>query len=226
MGLGNGQSTTNVRDRKNPRDFFGLLRLRRGLHLAFQYLIRELPRGLDISIRSKNRHITLPGSNGYALTTKDALANMLSGISLKGKSFLDIGSGKGGAVIFAYQLGCEMAVGIEYEESLHRIAEKNISILNVSAGCRSINADARVFDQYAKFDVLYLFNPFNKDIYREVVERICEQITGAGGASLKYLICYGDANVDSVNASGLFRIVREDLCPYRGTLFRVYETCH
>ncbi len=71
------------------------LRIYRGFSYLFNYLIFELPRGLDISLRNKGG-VTLPGNHGYALTSKAALKNMLKDFDLNNKNFLDIGSGKGG----------------------------------------------------------------------------------------------------------------------------------
>jgi hypothetical protein len=42
-----------------------------------------------------NGGVTLPGNYGYALTSKPALSNMLKGIELTNKTFLDGGSDKG-----------------------------------------------------------------------------------------------------------------------------------
>lgn len=196
-----------------------LLRIYRGLSYLLRYLIFELPRGLDISLRNKGG-ATLLGSHGYALTSKSALQNMLIGIDLAGKKFLDIGSGKGGVLIYANQLGCKTSVGIECEEYLHKTALKNFEILNIASFCSSINIDARKFLNYADFDILFMFNPFDDDIYYDVVGQIASQITNSKN---RYLICYGGANIDAVINSGIFRLIREEYCPYRGNMFRIFK---
>jgi hypothetical protein len=91
-----------------------LLRIYRGVIYFLNYLIIELPRGLDISPRDKSKRITLQGNHGYALTSFSALKNMLSGIGVRGLSLLDIGSGKGGVIIYSHRLGCSRSAGIEY----------------------------------------------------------------------------------------------------------------
>jgi 16S rRNA G966 N2-methylase RsmD len=199
------------------------LRIYRGLSYLFNYLIFEWPRGLDISLRNKGG-VTLSGNHGYALTSKSALKNMLKDIDLSDKKFLDIGSGKGGAVIYAKQLGCEMSVGVEYEESLHKIAINNFKILNMSSSCDSVNLDARKFTGYADFEILFMFNPFDHDIYADVVRRIASQIKLSGVKKDRYLICYGGANIESVVNVGIFRLIREDYCPHRANMFRVYKS--
>ena len=42
-------------------------------------------------------------------------------------SFIDIGSGKGRALILAGRLGFREAIGVEFSSNLHRIAEKNLA---------------------------------------------------------------------------------------------------
>jgi 16S rRNA G966 N2-methylase RsmD len=130
-----------------------ILRIYRGLSYLLNFLILELPRGLDISLRSKNNGITLLGNHGYASTSRSALKNMLDGIELKNKSFLDIGSGKGGVIIYSHQLGCASSAGIEYEKSLHDIAVKNIAVLKLKLFCTSYNLDARKFKDYSNIDI-------------------------------------------------------------------------
>lgn len=200
------------------------LRIYRGVSYLISYLIFELPRGLDISPRSKSNGITLQGNHGYALTSRAALKNMLSGINLQNKKLLDIGSGKGGVIIYSRQLGCINSAGIEYEKNLHEIAVRNINILKMSSNCTSYNLDARNFKSYADFDIFFMFNPFDDDIYEEVVRAISLQMTKSNMYQPRYLICYGGANIEAVNGSGLFSLIREDRCPYRGNLFRVYKS--
>jgi 16S rRNA G966 N2-methylase RsmD len=165
----------------------------------------------------------LPGSRGYALTSKAALKNILDGISLQDQSFLDIGSGKGGVIIYSQQLGCKKSAGIEYEKHLHDIAVKNIKILGMESNCKSFNIDARDFKDYGDFSIFFLFNPFSDDIYHEVLNKIKMQINISKDKKTKYLICYGGANISAVQETGIFSLIREDRCPYRGTMFRVFK---
>ncbi len=178
---------------------------------------------MDISLRNKSG-VTLPGNHGYALTSKSALRNMLKDVDLTDKKFLDIGSGKGGVVIYAKQLGCKMSAGVEYEEFLHKIAINNFKILNMSSLCDSINLDARKFTGYADFEILFMFNPFDEDIYSDVVGQIASQIEISKEQKDRYLICYGGANIESVVKTGIFELIREDYCPYRANMFRVYKS--
>ncbi|MHA6643016.1 SAM-dependent methyltransferase [Mesorhizobium sp. A623] len=196
----------------------------RGVEYLLRYVFIECPRGLDFSIRNKASGITLPGNHGYALTSKAALKNMLRHIPHAGKSLIDIGSGKGGVICFAYELGLSTCLGVEYEEHLHRIAEKNIERLGYRDHVRSVRADARNYQSYADFDTYFLFNPFDYDIYADVINSIVEQNRNAQNVRLpKFLVCYGDANIEAVHATNAFSLLIEERCPYRGNNFRIFE---
>jgi 16S rRNA G966 N2-methylase RsmD len=196
----------------------------RGAEYFLRYAFVECPRGLDFSIRNKAAGITLAGNHGYALTSKKALRNMLRHIPYAGKKLIDIGSGKGGVICFAYELGLRQCEGVEFEEHLHRIAENNIARLGYSDHVRSTLADARAFDRYADFDIYFLFNPFDYDIYAEVLNAIIAQnLASPERKQDKYLICYGDANIEAVRASNAFSLKVEQECPYRGNTYRIFN---
>jgi len=120
-------------------------------------------------------------------------------------------------------LGCLNSAGIEFEKPLHDIAVKNIERLKLNMHCTSYNLDARNFKSYADFDILFMFNPFDDDIYEAVIKEIKFQFLESDLRKARYLICYGGANIDAVNNSGIFSLIREDCCPYRGNSFRVFK---
>ena len=201
-----------------------LLRIYRALIYLVNYFFFEIPFGLNISPRSKLKGITLKGNNGYALTAKAALKNILKNINLENLKFLDIGSGKGGVVIFSYQLGCASSTGIEYEKFLHELAVNNISKLKYNNHCFLENLDARNFKKYAEYDILFMFNPFVLSIYEEVVKEIKMQIENSKILKTRYLICYGETNIEAINNSVIFKLIEEYLCPYRGNIYRKFKT--
>lgn len=201
-----------------------ILRYLRLFEYLSHYLFLEFPRGLDFSIRVKKRGITLEGNHGYALTSKKALKNMLNRIPYRDLSFLDIGSGKGGVICFAYELGCKKSEGVEYEEFLHKIAKKNISLLGYDEHVESIRIDARDFKRYAEFDIYFMFNPFEADIYSSVVYSIVEQNKAIKRYDKqKYLLCYGNTNLDAIEKTNYFELLLEEKCPYRGNMYRIYR---
>jgi hypothetical protein len=78
-------------------------------------------------------------------------------------TFIDIGSGKGRALLMAADFPFRRALGIELLPELHRIAQENINnYRSDSQQCRVVESacgDAREFIFPAEPMVLYLFNP-------------------------------------------------------------------
>lgn len=200
-----------------------LKRLTRAVEYFFSYIFIELPKGIDFSLRMKSNKSFFAGNHGYALTSKKALQNILIGIPLEGKSFLDIGSGKGGCIYYAYQLGCVRSEGVECEKVLHDIAQKNIKQLKISSFVISNHVDALLFKRYSQFDIYFIFNPFDYEIYEKVVDAIVAQNVQSLNNRVKYLICYGDGSVEYIKSKACFKFIKEGVCPYRGNLFNVFQ---
>ncbi len=94
--------------------------------------------------------------------------------SLSSFSFVDIGSGKGRALVLAARLGFKDITGVELSPILHKTAEKNLARLRRSPlpTFRVLNMDARLFEFSAKPMVLFLGNPFGEEITREVLTNL------------------------------------------------------
>ncbi|HKD02467.1 MAG TPA: class I SAM-dependent methyltransferase [Terriglobales bacterium] len=91
-------------------------------------------------------------------------------------TFLDLGSGKGRALLMAADYPFKKIVGVEVLPSLHQTALENIRhYKSPSRRCQfivSVCGDARYFELPAEPTVLYLFNPLPEAALREVVERL------------------------------------------------------
>jgi hypothetical protein len=95
--------------------------------------------------------------------------------------FIDIGSGKGRALLMASDFPFRRILGIELLPELHGIAQENIRRLNGSRKCRAVESlcvDAREFVFPAEPTVLYLFNPLAERGLRRFVgnleKSLCE----------------------------------------------------
>jgi 16S rRNA G966 N2-methylase RsmD len=183
----------------------------KGDYLLLSWLILEKPRELDFSLRSK-LNLT-DGYHGNAMTSRSAIANIDRFAPIKGRNFLDIGSGKGAVVVNAIRIGAISATGIEFNEKLHAIAEQNIRVLKYQGKAKSINADALQFADYNNYDYYFLFNPFDSEIYSEVILRILDQTDGSKGA--RTLVCYGDSNLDFLHSQSRLKLTYSGTCPFR-----------
>lgn len=86
-------------------------------------------------------------------------------------TFIDLGSGKGRALIVAIELGFKYALGVEFARSLAEIGQANLSKLNMMRGS-SIHGDAADFVFPDSDIVIYLFNPFEEVVLAKVVANL------------------------------------------------------
>ncbi len=91
-------------------------------------------------------------------------------------TFLDLGSGKGRALLMASDYPFRRILGVELVPELHRVAQDNIRRYH-SPGqrCRQIEShcgDAGEFQFPPEPSVLYLFNPFPESLLRQVLAKL------------------------------------------------------
>lgn len=84
--------------------------------------------------------------------------------------FVDLGCGKGKALLVAARAGFRKMTGVEYEPVLADIARANLNAMAIEA--EVIEADAADFRGYGQKCVVYLFNPFDSDVLGTVLGRI------------------------------------------------------
>lgn len=88
-------------------------------------------------------------------------------------TFVDYGSGKGRVLMLAAAYPFKRIIGVEFAESLDRIAHRNIATLGADASrIQTIVADATSFEPPPDPLVLYFFNPFGVPVLRPVLERV------------------------------------------------------
>lgn len=202
-----------------------LTRYKRYSVYFLRWLFVEKPKGLDFSMRNKTRKINREGSHGYALSPKSAVEDMLNTIEIsENDNFLDIGSGKGGVLYFACEKPFGRIAGIEVEPFLHDIAVKNFEKLGLSDRVELFLCDAVKFQHYGEFNVFYLFNPFDIDIYKIVLYQIfkCLKIGDMKGKTV-WLLCYGGTTSETIRDSGLFDAVSDYRDSYRGSMVHVWK---
>lgn len=91
--------------------------------------------------------------------------------------FVDLGSGKGRALLLAAKAGFHNIVGVEYSQELHLAAKRNMAAAlghwpNVDR-IQLILGDAIAYDPPAMGVVLYLYNPFDASVMAPVIEKWC-----------------------------------------------------
>ena len=89
-------------------------------------------------------------------------------------SFVDYGSGKGRVILMASRRKFREVIGVEFAESLHQLAEINISRFkgNITSPVKSVLCRAEMFGIPDGPCILYFFNPFEAVVADKVVCRV------------------------------------------------------
>jgi len=107
-------------------------------------------------------------------------------------SFIDIGCGKGRAVMLATAYPFRDVIGVELHPGLAQIAAANLKKWNASHGAippaRIACQDALEFEFPATPCLLYLYNPFAESILRQLIDRIAQSVA-ANPRAIDILYC-------------------------------------
>ena len=91
-------------------------------------------------------------------------------------SFIDFGSGKGRAILVASRFPFKEIIGVEYSESLNKIARHNVlTFPNSEKRCAEINvicADATIFPIPQGSVIVFLYNPFGRQVMATLVQNV------------------------------------------------------
>jgi SAM-dependent methyltransferase len=128
----------------------------------------------DLTITSKNArfgtsHIASdPGEFAEAMASVD--------IDLAGATFIDMGSGKGRALLLATAYHFKQIIGVEFAAELHHLAEANMASLAATGKSDPritlIHGDATTYPLPDGPLVLYFFNPFDSEVMRPIAEMV------------------------------------------------------
>jgi SAM-dependent methyltransferase len=130
-----------------------------------------------------------------------------SGVVPEDTTFVDVGSGKGRALIVAAAYPFRRVVGIEYSQELVVLCRQNLSKLGIADRCEVVCADASEFEFPEENLLVFLYNPFDALILRRVLKhlsllsakvRIAQLGPGhdeIGACGFARTICVGDGPV-------------------------------
>jgi SAM-dependent methyltransferase len=130
---------------------------------------------------------------------------------LDGFTFIDLGSGKGRALLMASRYPFRQIIGVELLEELNAIAVRNIAAYKGERQkCSLIEShagDARRFEFPADPTVLYLFNPFPRHVWRDVLAslRRSQEIT----PRQVYVIYHNPVHQDILAGEGWLHEIRK-----------------
>lgn len=116
----------------------------------------------------------------YQPTQRLALLRLFRKLDIpKETVFLDLGSGKGKALLIAAEYGFQTVRGVEFCPQLCRIAEENCQSYRERTGCnatiRTVQSDVTRYE-FTDEGVIYLFNPFDEVVLRSVLENLTRSL--------------------------------------------------
>jgi hypothetical protein len=130
-------------------------------------------------------------------------------VAVDGFTFVDLGSGKGRTLLMASTYPFRHIIGVELLKELNAIAVRNIARYKTyRQKCFNIEAhagDARHFEFPAEPTVLYLFNPFPRHVWLEVLENLSGSLRAA--PRQVYVIYHNPVHEDILAARSWLRQV-------------------
>jgi SAM-dependent methyltransferase len=121
-------------------------------------------------------------------------------------SFVDVGSGKGRALLLAAELPFRKIIGVEIDTELARTAERNIMCWSRAArrksNIRVVQQDAEKFRWPRTPLLVYLYNPFACSLVAQMAENLAA--AAASGSGLVDLLYVNPTCTDTLTTQGLF----------------------
>jgi SAM-dependent methyltransferase len=132
-----------------------------------------------------------------------------SAARLEAYTFVDVGAGKGRALLLAAELPFRKIIGVELNEPLARIAQRNVTLWNrlarPPAKIRVVHEDAAEFRWPGTPLVVYFNNPFECALVELLAARLAA--AAASGPGLVDLLYVNPACADTLTHRGFFRLL-------------------
>jgi hypothetical protein len=128
----------------------------------------------DLNIAGPHRRFGIP----HIASDPDEFAEAIASLDIEHREFtlIDLGSGKGRALILGLSYPFRRILGVEFALELHRAAETNLISLAASGTDTSrielFHADVTEFDFPLEPLVIFLYNPFDGVVMQKMVERV------------------------------------------------------
>lgn len=182
--------------------------------LSYDSLSTKLPiffeklRGVDFSTEVHVDELGLDPnlSVGYHPSGDKYLRQLLKGLVISNQDrILDIGCGKGSAILVMLKFPFAQVDGVEISEDLAKIARRNFKLLGVPAGrIHIVRMNAAKFTQLDAYNFIYLYNPFRRPVFRNVLSNLTNSLKRK---PRKMTLIYNNpAYHDDVLNSGFFEL--------------------
>jgi SAM-dependent methyltransferase len=147
----------------------------------FPYWVNLKLRCIDVDFAGlEELGLSASRSNVHSQSGGPDLRAVLKAIGVSAAdSILDIGCGKGGAMLTMARFPFARIDGVELSPRLARIARENFiraGVGNVRVYC----CDATEFTAFDRYRYLYMYNPFPEPVMRRVLQNVAKSARGAG----------------------------------------------
>jgi SAM-dependent methyltransferase len=123
----------------------------------------------------------------------------------KETAVLDLGCGKGGALITFARLGFAHVDGVEISPELCAIARRNLALLGMNHA-RILEGDAAQFVDLDGYGAVYMYNPFPRSVVRAVVSNLAASLKRA---PRPFILIYLNPTCSDAILTGPFEICRQ-----------------
>ena len=121
-------------------------------------------------------------------------------------SFVDVGAGKGRALLLAAEMPFRKVIGVELSEELARIGQKNVArwnrVVRPKTKIRVVHGDAAKFRWPRTPLLVYLYNPFACSLIAQMAENLAA--AASSGSGLVDLLYVNPTCTDTLTSQGLF----------------------
>ena len=138
----------------------------------------EKLRGLDLTVAVESNSLGLDSSVVYRSSPSGNkyLKRVLDKLKIsKDDEILDIGAGKGSAMVLMKQYSFFQVDGIELSIEITEIARKNFNILKLK-NINIYNENAITFSKYNKYTIFYMYNPFLSIVMKKVLNQMIKSL--------------------------------------------------
>jgi len=176
----------------------------------------------DLSISSDRKQFGMP----YGPTPTWAFRKLMATLQLpKESTFVDVGCGKGKALLLATDYGFQRAVGLEFSHELCEVAKRNVAAYRKKRGeaadIEIVECDAADYQIRDDESVFYLSNPFDGNVMADFLGNVVASL--ARRPRRIWLIYHQLTCRDVVEGLGIFRQIGEYTFVVLGVPFVVYS---
>ena len=121
---------------------------------------------------------------------------------------LDVGCGKGGAIELFVQADFAKVDGIELSKNICEIAADNMKKLGNKS--EIMNVSATEFTDYAAYDILYMYDPFRDEVFRQAVKLYEDAARKRAKDGKRLIVVYANPyHHNDLVAGGVFKQIED-----------------